>query len=312
MISIIIVNWNAGNLLKNVLESIEHYHDSLVSMVIVVDNNSTDGSVDELDMSKKRPFQLELIRNKKNNGFGAACNQGAALAISKYLLFLNPDTRLFKNSLIEPYLFMQEPINNKVGVVGIQLVDSNNKIACSCSRFPSLTMFFFQIFGINKLWKFPFLSQEMSEWKHDTVRSVDQVIGAFFLIRKELFRSLSGFDTRFFVYFEEVDLSFRAHKLGYNSVYLSTAQAFHMGGGISAKVKDKRLFYTLRSRLQYGFKHFPPFKAWTLVGITLFLEPISRILFSSLLGEFKNVKNIIKAYLMLYVDIFNQLLKKNS
>jgi len=90
---------------------------------------------------------------------------------------------------------------------------------------------------------------------------VDQVIGAFFLVRRALFETLGGFDERFFMYFEEVDFSKRAQMRGAASVYLGAARAFHSGGYSSRQVKASRLFYSLRSRFLYGFKHFRPAEA---------------------------------------------------
>lgn len=304
-LDIIIVNWNAGSQLAEAVTSIAQHHHNLVSSVIVVDNASTDASVAQVAALTGLLFPLHVIRNTENRGFGAACNQGAALAGSEYLLFLNPDTRLFKNSLVAPLEFMERSENADVGIVGIQLVDENNLIARNCARYPSLGIFFAQALGLNRLLGLRHLSHVMAEWDHDTTRQVDQIIGAFFLVRRCLFDFLKGFDERFFLYFEEVDFSLRAHKAGWTSVYLVEAQAFHSGGGTSRQVKAHRLFYSLRSRLQYGFKHFTPWQAWALVGVTLVLEPVSRAVFSLLQGGVQDVSNTLKAYSMLYRDLPN-------
>jgi hypothetical protein len=125
-------------------------------------------------------------------------------------------------------------------------------------------------------------------------------MGAFFMIRRNLFESLGGFDERFFVYFEEVDLSLRIRKLGYKSVYLTEAQAFHVGGGTSSQVKDIRLFYSLRSRLLYSFKHFSPIEAWILFTTTITIEPINRILFCMINRDWSGVLHTIRGYRLLY------------
>ena len=146
------------------------------------------------------------------------------------------------------------------------------------------------------------LGQAMLEWKHNSTCKVDQVMGTFFLMRHSLFESLGGFDERFFVYFEEVDLSLRARQAGWHSVYIADARAFHAGGGASRQVKANRLFYSLRSRLLYGFKHFTSFKAWLLVGVTLLIEPLTRVLFSLMNGGMDDVRNTLKGYGMLLQD----------
>ena len=291
-------------MLQQCAESIQKaWPESGKGQVVVVDNGSTDQSLLRLDLCSKLPFEIKIICNNNNRGFAAACNQGATLGKSEYLLFLNPDTRLFGSSLSGPLDFISNPANDNVGIVGIQLVDEQSDIARSCSRFPSLRNFIAQAIGINLLPGFQHWSQSMSEWPHDSTRQVDQVIGAFFLIRRSLFLALGGFDERFFVYFEEMDLSLRARQTGWASVYLSEVQAFHCGGGISSQVKAHRLFYSLRSRLLFGFKHFKRWHAWILVAATLILEPITRSIFSLSRGEYSALQNTLRAFAMVYADL---------
>ena len=175
----------------------------------------------------------------------------------------------------------------------------------SCARFPTLGMFILQALGLSRLPWLRHLNVRMSEWAHDSTRAVDQVIGAFFLIRRSLFDSLGGFDERYFVYLEDLDLSLRAHQAGWKSVYLANTQAFHPGGGTSRQVKARRLFYSLRSRLLYGFKHFKPWQAWILLSVTLLLEPVTRTVFCLSRGELSAVGQTWQAYKMLYAQIPN-------
>jgi GT2 family glycosyltransferase len=305
MVSVIIVNWNAGCQLAEAVTSIVRYHHGRVSSVIIVDNASSDDSLARVEALGNLPFPIQIVLNTENRGFGAACNQGAALAGSDYLLFLNPDTRLFEDSLSAPLAFMQRPENVDVGIVGIQLVDENNHIARSCARFPSLSILLAQASGLNRLPWVRHLNTHMFEWAHDKTTTVDHVIGAFYLIRRPLFESLGGFDERFFVYLEDLDLSLRVRKAGWRSVYLADAQAFHAGGGTSNQVKAHRLFYSLRSRLLYGFKHFTPWQAWALLGVTLLLEPVSRLALALLRGGVQDVRITLEAYGMLYRDLAN-------
>jgi len=311
-VSVIIVNWNAGSQLVDAVASIAQYHHGLVASVIIVDNASTDDSLAQVEALPNLPFQLQIVRNLDNRGFGAACNQGAALASSAYLLFLNPDTRLFENSLSVPLAFMQDPKNQDVGIVGIQLLDEQNCIARSCARFPTLGIFAVQALGINRLHGLRHLNTHMSNWEHDETRAVDHVIGAFYLIRRSIFESLGGFDERFFVYLEDLDFSLRVQQSGYRSVYLAGAQAFHAGGGTSRQVKARRLFYSLRSRLIYGFKHFSPWQAWVLVLITLSIESVTRTIFSFIGSGPGGVRNTWRAYGMLWRDMGSILDKRRQ
>ncbi len=301
-LDIIIVNWNAGVQLGNCLASINRFGSEYVSKVVVVDNGSKDASADALG---RFDFPLEIILNNENLGFARACNQGASVCDARYLLFLNPDTEIFENSLTEPLAFMEDEANQEVGICGIQLVDEKGHIARTCAHFPTLLSFTAQICGINAIPGLKGVGMRMHGWDHLSDKSVDQVIGAFFFTRRSVFEALSGFDERFFVYFEEVDFSFRASQVGWKTTYLTGAKAFHEGGGTSRQVKAARLFYSLRSRLFYGFKHFPRWQAWSLTGVTVIVEPLSRTIFSFLRGGMRDVRNTWRGYSMLYRDLPN-------
>lgn len=298
-IDIVLVNWNAGSLLRDCVHSIEEAKLKGFSLgqVVIVDNDSADGSLDGLTSTD---LPLRIIKNIDNKGFGAACNQGAQGSNADYLLFLNPDTRLFADSLSVPLAFMESAQNQSVGICGIQLIDEHEEVTRSCARFPTPRMFFSKIFGLDRLFPGLFQSHFMEEWGHMENREVDQVIGAFFLVRRCLFEQLDGFDERFFVYFEEVDFSLRAKESGWASYYLADARAYHKGGGTSEQVKARRLFYSLRSRILYGYKHFTPTQATLLLVATLCFEPLTRLSFNLFQGAFRSARETISGYLMLY------------
>ena len=298
LVDIVIVNWNAGLLLRQCLESIVIDRDGFVlDRVIVVDNASSDGSLDGLE---KISLPLTLIRNPENKGFAAACNQGAQGSRADYLLFLNPDTRLFADSLSVPLAFMEAPPNKTVGICGIQLLDDSGNVSRSCARFPTPAMFYSRILGLARLFPGYFSDHFMAEWGHDENREVDHVIGAFYMVRRRLFEQLGGFDERFFVYLEDIDFSYRAKKSGWKSYYLAETQAYHKGGGTSEQIKAKRLFYSLRSRIRYGYKHFSRSQATMLLLATLLLEPLTRLALNALQGSYKDARETISGYRMLY------------
>jgi GT2 family glycosyltransferase len=293
-IDIVIVNWNAGNLLRKCVDSVIQYGNPFVSNIIIVDNGSNDGS----ESSVKGLSKVTLVCANENLGFGKACNLGERYCSSEMVLFLNPDAMIFSNTLSNVSAFMSLGENTNVGICGVQLYDEKGQIARSCSRFPSVKGHLSHAIGLTRI--FPTLGSAMKEWDHSNTQEVDQVIGAFFLVRRELFQVLGGFDERFFVYFEEVDFSYRAKQLGWSSVYFSEAQAFHIGGGISLKVKAKRLFYSRRSRILYAFKHFNKLSITIILVATLLVEPISRtalILFDRSVISFKETW---VAYAMLF------------
>jgi GT2 family glycosyltransferase len=308
-IDIIIVNWNSGDLLRKCLFSLNRFSCGNLSKVVVVDNGSVDTSADGLG---KFDFPLQVLRNRENLGFARACNQGAAVCDARYLLFLNPDTELFDSSLVVPLAFMEDATNLDVGICGIQLVDEKGRVARTCARIPSLSRFAVQAIGLNKFPGLRGAGVHMDEWDHLSDKSVDHVIGAFFFMRRTVFEALNGFDERFFVYLEDVDFSLRAKQVGWKTVYLTGAQAFHQGGGTSRQVKAKRLFYSLRSRLLYGLKHFSLWQAWVLLGLTIVVEPLSRSVFSLFRGGIRDVRNTWRGYSMLYRDLPNILGKSRE
>ena len=191
--------------------------------VVVVDNNSADGSADGLEGISEQP--ISVLHNDTNQGFAAACNQGAAGTQADYLLFLNPDTRVFPDSLWRPLEFLEQKENGKFGICGVRHVDDSGAFSTSCARFPTLRIFFGQMTGLSMLFPKWFPSHLMLESECLESREVDQIIGAFFLVRRTLFEALGGFDPRFFVYFEEVDFSLRARQAGFRSYYLAATTA---------------------------------------------------------------------------------------
>jgi len=297
MLSIIIVNWNAGQQLRDCISSIGPVKQDAFTLaeVVVVDNGSTDDSlagVEQLGVS------VRVIRNNENRGFGAACNQGASGAAGDYLLFLNPDTRLFEDSLTKPISFMQKASNSGIGICGIQLVDEAGHASTSAARFPSLRVMAGKILGLSRLFPCVFPSHLMASADLRESGLVDQVIGAFFLIRKNVFDQCGGFDERFFVYFEEVDLSLRAKQLGYSSYLLSEVSAFHKGGGCSERVKAARLFYSLRSRILYARKHYS-WMEFVALGLLTGLELPLRLVQGVVRTSWSDIKNTFAAYMQL-------------
>ena len=294
-LDVVIVNWNSANQLGECLRSIEaSQHRCLtLSSVIVIDNASTDDSMNGLPAS----LPLVTIVNRSNRGFGAACNQGAAASNADFILFLNPDTRLCADSLDKVMSFLSTEAGDTVGICGIKLVDRFGQVARCCARFPSATRFMMHGLGMGRL--IPKAGLFMTDWNHADTRYVDHVIGAFLIIRRSLFESLAGFDERFFVYYEDLDLSYRAKALGWPTLYFSGATAFHAGGGTSDQIKATRLFYAWRSRIQYAFKHFSILGAACVLLSILSAELLARCTFALIRRSMSTFIETLSAYLML-------------
>lgn len=298
-LDIIIVNWNGGPGIRRCLDSIiaENLNGFRLQRVVVVDNGSSDESMCGLD---KLRLPLCIISNPSNAGFAAACNQGAQGSEADYLLFLNPDTELFRESLLRPVCFLDDTKNKDVAIVGIQLVDERGEVSRTCARFPHPRDFYSKMTGVDRVLPGRAHSHKMVEWDHGTDLEVDQVIGAFFLVRRNVFEELRGFDERFFVYFEEVDFSRRAYEAGWRSMYLASVQAYHKGGALSEQQKGTRLFYSLRSRILYSFKHYGKVPAALLTIATLVVEPVARIVNSAMPKSWSDTRDVVVAYTLLW------------
>lgn len=291
MIDIVIVNWNAGEQLRTCINSISQHGAGLVGQIVVVDNGSADGS----DASVESLPNVTLIRAGANLGFGKACNLGARQAKSEYLLFLNPDAALYPDTLCTVLAYMQDPGSAKVGICGVQLLDENGHITTAAARFPTLRVMAGKILGLTTLLPSMFPAHLMSSSDLSESGVVDQVMGAFFLIRKNIFDQCHGFDERFFVYFEEVDLCLRIKQLGYTSYFLKNASAFHKGGGCSDQVKAARLFYSLRSRILYAQKHYSWIELTALILLTGLELPL-RLTQAVLRASLSDIRNVLSAY----------------
>jgi len=255
VIDVVVVNWNAGPALAECVASLGAVREHLAS-VVVVDNASSDGSLDGLDaLGAEHGLPLVILRNDRNRGFGPACNQGARLGAAEHVLFLNPDTRVAPDSLDRPLELLSSPAGADVGALGIQLEDERGRVARSCARFPTATTYVAIALGLDRVSPLRSLGYRMTEWDHAETRDVDHVMGAFYLIRRATFAAVGGFDERFFVYFEDLDLSRRVRASGKRLVYLAGPRAFHAGGGTTRAIPARRLAYFLRGKLRYARKH---------------------------------------------------------
>ena len=301
-IHIVIVNWNTGDYLRDCLESIAAAErgDVRLARVTVIDNASTDGSAVDLD---DVALPLEVVRNRSNTGFAAACNQGAAASEADYLLFLNPDTRLFPDTLGVVTDFMDGEQATHVGICGAQVLDPDGGPAISCGRFPTLRVLFGKMTGLDHVLPRLFPRHHLTPGETSHSGPVDQVIGAFFLVRRDLFARLGGFDTRYFIYYEEVDFSLRARRSGFGSYFLKEARVLHAATVSSGQVQDLRLYHSLRSRLLYARAHWRRWQANSLAILTLGVELPARLTRALLRRRRTELSATVSAYGMLLADL---------
>jgi GT2 family glycosyltransferase len=244
---------------------------ALVERVVIVDNASTDGSAEGLPVG----LPVHVIRNDENVGFAAGCNQGATAGSAPYILFLNFDIVLRAGSLREPLAFMERPENESVGICGIALQDERGRVSPSVARFPSARAMLGHMLRLDRLGLRSFPRHFVPPEELSATQEVDQVMGAFFLVRRSVFEALSGFDERFFVFYEELDFSLRARQAGWRSVFLPAAAAMHESEVFRAT--PTRIYLSRRGRVLYAHKHFSRAGAVAVAAGTLMLEPLARL-----------------------------------
>ncbi|WP_156454239.1 MULTISPECIES: glycosyltransferase family 2 protein [unclassified Sphingomonas] len=274
-IDIVIVNWNAGPLLGRCLSSIATHGGDRVGCVYVVDNGSTDGSAD-VDVPG---LPLVVIRAGANLGFGRACNLAADRGSAPLILLLNPDTELHPGALDQCVARLEQADGGQIGVLGVRLVDEAGAVQRHCGRFPTWRSFVGASLGLSHVsalarrWFPPII---MADFDHLSSRDVDHVIGAFYLVRRDIYRAIGGFDERFFVYLEDLDLSRRIRARGHRIHYFAEPEVYHKRGGTSEQVKAHRLSYALQANLIYAFKHFSRAGAFAVALATYVAEPLAR------------------------------------
>jgi N-acetylglucosaminyl-diphospho-decaprenol L-rhamnosyltransferase len=278
-VDVVIVNWNAGPLLEECLSALERSTIAPNLQAIIVDNGSSDGSAKEVAIAHGR---VALLANDRNRGFAVACNQGAASGSAPYLLFLNPDVRVHPEAIARAVAYLEERANAGVGIVGAQLLDADHRVARTCARGPTASALVLHTLFLDRLLPSLVPPHFMVEWDHRDTREVDQVPGAFLLIRRSLFERLGGFDERFFLYYEDVDLCLAARRAGYAVVHYAGASAEHLGGGTTARLIDRRLFHLLCSRVEYAAKRHGRSTALALVSLILLVELPARFLHATL------------------------------
>lgn len=242
-ISVVIVNYNVKDYLYKCLNSIFESIFNLTIEVIVVDNNSTDGSIEFL----KSKFQnVDFISLNQNLGFGKANNIGIKKANGKYILLLNPDTLLSKDTFSNLYKYMEQ--NLDVGISTCKILNGDGTFQESCRRgFPTPIAAFSKLFGIQKL--FP-NSKALGKYNltyldENDITEVEAVSGSFMFFRGDLLKKINGFDEDFFMYGEDLDICYRVKKLNYRIMYVPETSTIHYKGESTKRsnINDIKVFF---------------------------------------------------------------------
>jgi len=271
-LSVIIVNWNTKDLLRNCLNSVYKTVSELIFEIIVVDNFSSDGSVAMLE--KEFPSVIRIV-NKDNKGFGAANNQALSIMKGNYALLLNSDAVLTTQAVNKLWDFCQA--NEKAAIVCGQLLNADGSMQNSVASFPSLLTLAVN----NSLLEYLFPRRYPSKrYKHASPIEVDSVIGACMMIRKEALGETGAFDERYFFFFEETDLAYTMRLKGWKIYQVPDAFIYHLQGqSIGHNIRSRIEFY--RSRYQFFRKWHGPLYCYLADGI-IFLRLLINEVFSAI------------------------------
>lgn len=237
-LTVIIVSYNAGHLLDECLKSVKNASQKLKVETYVVDNNSADGSA---EMVKKEFPWVNLIANNSNNGFSKANNQAIKLAKGKYLLILNPDTKVEPQTFTKMISFMDE--NPQIGVATCRLESPFGNIDIDCRRhFPTPWRSFCHFSQISKLFKGSkiFDQYNYGYLPDNNQHEIDACVGAFMFIPKKAIAKVGLFDEEFFFYGEDLDWCWRFKEAGYKIVYTPITKVIHYKGVSSGIKKDSQ------------------------------------------------------------------------
>ena len=280
-VSIIIVNWNTKEYLRNCLESISLAISGINAEIIVVDNASEDGSVNMVQL--EFPY-VKLIKNAKNLGFATANNHGISASCGNYLCFVNSDVVVDENCIKQLIQYLKE--NRNVGMIGPKIRNPDGSVQISCVGYPTLWYTFSSTMGLHRL--FPgskLFDRRMIYWPCKAIRSVEVLIGCFWCVRREALDSVGLLDEKFFIYAEDIDWCKRYHDAGWDVVFYPDAEATHFEGASSDNAPIRFYIEMQKADLQYWKKHHGNMMR-CFYKATLYLLQFNRLFTNSLLYIF--------------------------
>ncbi len=272
-LSIIIVTWNSKEFVKSCLDSILASLSGLDAEIILVDNSSSDRTVKIVE--ENFPGVI-LIENSDNLGYAKANNQGIAKSQGRYLLLLNPDTLVPRESLDLMIKFMEA--SPEAGALGPRLVNPDGSVQPSCREFPGFSTLLWEFSGLSRL--FPrnriFGRWRMGYFAFDQPREVDQPMGSCLMLRSEVLKQVGLFDEGFSMFFNDVDLCHRMKSAGWKIFFYPNAQVMHHRGASTGRAKRKMIWMSHFAFYRFLKKH----KTGLANRVLLFLLLIPLFLFA--------------------------------
>ncbi|MEX2370636.1 MAG: glycosyltransferase [Bacteroidales bacterium] len=253
-LSVVIVNYNVKYFLEQCLHSVKRAMEGLEAEVFVVDNNSVDGSCSHI--REKFPW-VRLIENRENTGFSKANNQAVRLASGKYILLLNPDTVVEEDTFTKCFNFME--VHPDTGALGVKMIDGSGHFLPESKRaLPTPLVAFYKIFGLSRL--FPrskkFSRYHLGFLPMDKTSEVEVLAGAFMFLRRETLDKVGLLDEDYFMYGEDIDLSYRILQGGYKNYYFPETTIIHYKGESTKKGSLNYVMVFYNAMIIFAKKHF--------------------------------------------------------
>ena len=278
-LSIVIVNYNVKYFVEQCLHSVREAIKSINAEVFVVDNNSVDGS---LPMIREKFPWVHLIENKENLGFSKANNLALRIAKGEFCLLLNPDTVVEEDTFIRCLEFMRN--DPKAGALGVHMIDGKGKFLPESKRaLPTPLVSFFKVFGLSSL--FPksklFGRYHLGYLSEFEINEVDILSGAFMMLRNEALNKTGLLDESFFMYGEDIDLSYRIQKAGYKNYYYPETTIIHYKGESTKKGSINYVIVFYHAMIIFARKHFSKKNAWIfsfLINLAIYFRAFLSIL----------------------------------
>ena len=235
LLSIIIVSYNTQDVLRKCLKLVYEDLGDIEAEIIIADNASHDGSP---DMVEREFPHVRLIRCKKNYGFGKANNIAMKEAQGEYFLLLNSDAYIKPGVLKSTLDYMNN--HKDVGILGVKLMGEEGNLQPSARKFPNPFYRFTVLSGISSHFSRSRLlgGPDYSWWDHSSIKEVDWVVGAYFMVRRDAAEKVGYFDERYFLYYEETDFCLQVKKQGYKVIFFPFAEVVHLGGESSRKTGE--------------------------------------------------------------------------
>ncbi len=277
-LSVVIVNYNVECFLEQCLHSVMKAASKISTEIFVVDNNSVDGSV---QMVKDKFSTIICIENKDNKGFSFANNQAIKIATGEYILLLNPDTVVEEDTFEKVVAFMDK--HHDAGGLGVKMIDGKGNFLPESKRgLPTPTVAFYKIFGIAAL--FPkskiFGKYHLGFLDKESIHEIEILSGAFMLMRKKTLDKVGLLDENFFMYGEDIDLSYRIIKGGYKNYYFPETSIIHYKGESTKKSSVNYVIVFYKAMVIFAQKHFSQKNAKTfsfLINIAIYLRAAAAI-----------------------------------